>query len=257
MSFSMKRIAVALFLFFSLQAVSSMSLHAENTASDNRSPTKTTNAENSRDKTGADSNDSFYSMSPSEFFEMAEVGEKIDLQKIDHGLLSASIFQETVRQRQKHDRDPLENLPRLDEASRMHARDMAEHDYVAHENPREKELRTPLDRVQEVGLKGIRFVAENVASEFGIRYEEGKAVLPMEKNGDTEYYYKPGGKPIENHTYRSFAESLVDAWMNSPGHRKNILSEKPEFLGAGCSMGDEEKGLVKFYCVQLFFDRFG
>ncbi len=45
--------------------------------------------------------------------------------------------------------------------------------------------------------------------------------------------------------------------MNSPEHRKNILAEEPEYLGAGCSIGDRDKGLVKFYCVQLFFNKFG
>jgi hypothetical protein len=44
----------------------------------------------------------------------------------------------------------------------------------------------------------------------------------------------------------------------SPGHKKNILSEQPNFLGAGCSISKNEKaGMDKFYCVQLFFDRFG
>ncbi len=92
---------------------------------------------------------------------------------------------------------------------------------------------------------------------FGIQYEPGKILFKTKKNDHTEYSYQPGGKPLENHTYRSFAESLVDTWMKSPGHRKNILSEEPEFLGTGCSIGEGDKGLVKFYCVQLFFSRFG
>jgi uncharacterized protein YkwD len=139
----------------------------------------------------------------------------------------------------------------------MHANSMAEHEYVAHINPRKQERRTPADRVREVGLN-IRFVAENVASHFGLQYEAGRTVYPQRREGEMEYFYKPGGKAIENHTYRSFAQSLVNQWMESPGHKKNILSEQPNFLGAGCSISKNEKpGMEKFYCVQLFFDRFG
>ena len=207
-------------------------------------------------KSGAQSND-LYQMSPSKFFQQAKVDKRIDLQHIDHSLLSAAIFQETNKKRKEHGKPQLGHLPRLDEAARMHAQDMAENEYVAHVNKREQELRTPLKRVREVGLENIRFVAENVASHFGIQYEPGKIVFPEKKDGDTEYYYQPGGKPIANHTFRSFAESLLDEWMNSPGHRKNILSEQPKFLGTGCSVDADDKGMTKFYCVQLFFDRFG
>ena len=207
-------------------------------------------------KSGAGSND-LYQMSPSKFFQQAKVDERIDLRHINQSLLSAAIFQETNKKRKEHGRTQLGHLPRLDEAARMHAEDMAENEYVAHVNKREQELRTPLKRVREVGLKNIRFVAENVASNFGIQYEPGKIVFPEKKDGDTEYYYQPGGKPIANHTFRSFAESLLNEWMNSPGHRKNILSEQPKFLGTGCSVDKDDKGMTKFYCVQLFFDRFG
>jgi uncharacterized protein YkwD len=201
--------------------------------------------------------DSLYRMSPSGFFSMEKVQARIDLQQLNHDLLSAAVFHETNQRRKNNGKGTLKHLPRLDEASRMHARDMAEYEYVAHMNPREQELETPLDRVREVGLDDIRFVAENVASHFGMQYESGETIFPMERDGNTEYYYQPGGKPIPNHTYRSFAESLVDDWMSSPGHRRNILSEKSEFLGAGCSMGEGEMGPVKFYCTQLFFNRFG
>ncbi len=207
-------------------------------------------------ESGVDSTD-FFQMDSSGFFQQARVDDKIDLRHINHNLLSAAIFHETNKKRKEHGKAQLGHLPRLDEAARMHAQDMAENEYVAHVNQREQELRTPLKRVREVGLKNIRLVAENVASHFGIQYEPGRIVFPEKKDGDTEYYYQSGGKPIANHTFRSFAESLLGDWMNSPGHRKNILSEQPKFLGTGCSVDENDKSMAKFYCVQLFFDGFG
>ncbi len=204
---------------------------------------------------GADSTD-LYQMSQSGFFEQAKVKDTINLEDINYNLLAAAIFHKTNQKRKEHDIEHLSHLPRLDEASRMHAQDMAENEYVAHINKREQELRTPSERVLEVGLTNIRYVAENVASHFGTKYESGKTIFPIKKDGDTEYAYQPEGKPIANHTYGSFAGSLVDSWMNSPGHRHNILSGEPKFLGTGCSIGTADKGPVKLYCVQLFFDKF-
>ena len=36
-----------------------------------------------------------------------------------------------------------------------------------------------------------------------------------------------------NPTYWSFALKLVDQWMNSEGHRKNILNSNYNYLGCG------------------------
>lgn len=257
MIIELKKAAVTLFLIFSLQMITSFTLYSGAFAlAESNSEDDSRDAQN-QGKNGAESGDILYRMAPSEFFEKGAVEEKIDPQDINYHLLSAAIFHETNQKRKEDGKEQLSHLPRLDEASRIHARDMAENQYVAHINPREQDLRSPLERVREVGLNEIRFVAENVASHFGSQYESGRTLYTIEKEGDTEYSYQPEGEPIENHTYRSFTESLVDAWMKSPGHRKNILSEKPEFLGTGCFLGDGDTGLMKFYCVQLFFDKFG
>ncbi len=238
--------AIVVFVFiFGLQMMACIAGYGEPSAPSSDGPKDS----------GDGKSDSLYRMAASEFFSKAEVDEKIDLKHINHDLLSAALFHETNKKRKENGKEQLDHLPRLDEASRMHARDMAEHEYVAHINPREQELRRPLDRVREAGLNDIRFVAENVASHFGIQYEPGEMVFAVEEDGETKYYYERGGEPIESHTYRSFAETLVDNWMKSQGHRKNILAEKAEFLGTGCSKEEGEKGPVKFYCVQLFFDR--
>jgi uncharacterized protein YkwD len=250
-----KSAIVALFLILSLQMMVCIAVHGEPFVSFSNSP-KDSGDKGSQSRKGSDSN-GLYKMGPAEFFQQAKVEEKIDFQHINHSLLSAAIFHETNQRRKTHGKEQLSHLPRLDEAATMQAREMAEHAYVTHVNPRKQDIRTPLERVWKVGLKDYHFVAENVASHFGIQYEPGKPLLTIEKDGATEYYYQPEGKPIANHTYRSFADSLMDKWMNSPGHRQNILSDKPRFLGTGCSMSKDGKGPVKFYCVQLFVDRFG
>ena len=41
------------------------------------------------------------------------------------------------------------------------------------------------------------------------------------------------------HTEESLANEIVEGWMNSPGHRKNILTPDFEKLGVGVSIGDD------------------
>jgi len=50
------------------------------------------------------------------------------------------------------------------------------------------------------------------------------------------FSYEPEGDPIKPHTYVGFALSLLDHWMNSPGHRKNILDKNPAHLGCAARL---------------------
>ena len=50
-----------------------------------------------------------------------------------------------------------------------------------------------------------------------------------------------------------FAEALVDSWMKSPGHRKNILHGEVEYLGCACELPRNADAMQTFYCTQVFF----
>jgi uncharacterized protein YkwD len=201
----------------------------------------------------AETGDSLYSMPADTFLQMERVRQPIDLARIDHMMLSAAIFHETNQRRKNHDLAPLDHLPELQEAAELHARSMAEEGYLSHTNQDSSKRRTPWDSVRLAGLKPS-FVSENVADHFGIQYEPGTRVYPSEKNGRVQFSRTPGGPPIPNHTYRSFAESLLDQWMGSPLHRENILSGQARYLGAACAKREPESRMAmeKFYCVQVF-----
>mgnify|MGYP001157879121 CR=1 FL=1 len=173
----------------------------------------------------------------------------IDQRKVDYQLLAAALFQETNLRRRENRLPLLRRDPRLDAAARMHATDMARDDYLSHTNPHRRDRRTPGDRAHLAGFQ-FRFLAENVATHFAIQYESGRTVYQIPTG--TGYSYRPDGPPIPRHTYRSFAATLLDQWMDSPGHRRNILSVEPALFGADCRLKPAKVGLDKFYCVQLF-----
>jgi uncharacterized protein YkwD len=85
-----------------------------------------------------------------------------------------------------------------------------------------------------------------------LRYESGKAFYKRESGGKTVYSYRPEGGVIPPHTYESFARALVESWMNSAGHRKNILLKEAEYLGVSCMGAAAESGMPVFYCTQVF-----
>lgn len=202
----------------------------------------------------ADRVEELHEQAPEAFWKRPALKEEIDFDKIDRALLDAAVFHETNRRRAKHDLPPLKFRPKLREAARLQARAMVKLGKVTHENPAKNE-KMPSDRMKLLGLDG-HYYAENVAMVFGIRYKSGEQVYPRELEGREVFSKKPGGKPIQPHSYASFAKYLLDEWMASPGHRKNILSKEPEFLGVSCLHDRPATDMDRFYCAQEFYAPF-
>lgn len=185
------------------------------------------------------------------FADHPDASAPISFEEIDYELLAAAVFHETNRRRAAHDLPILSYRRELVEAAAIQAQGMKRTGTVSHQHP-DEELKTLADRVEQVGLRPA-FSAENVAMTFGIRYEAGRPVVPREENDATLFSYEPGGEPIEPHTYLSYAEALLEKWMDSPGHRRNILHDEPEELGAANVHATSELGMDVFYSVQVFF----
>lgn len=180
------------------------------------------------------------------------VQQTIDFDNIHYPLLNAAIFYETNRVRIRNGIRPFVHAAPLEEAAFMHARDMVRLDFFSHENPYEPEKKTLIQRLNQVGVvNGYR--AENISEVFGIRYEHGTMIIPPDQGGSSFRDYRTG-KAIPAHTYLSFAETLLESWMKSSGHRANILNENLLFLGCGAYhyVNDAFYGMHQFKAVQNF-----
>ena len=96
---------------------------------------------------------------------------------------------------------------RLSRAARRHTRDMVRHRYFAHVSRRGKDI---VDRLYGTGYLGGRFswtVGENLA-------------------------WGSGG--------RGTPRKIVRSWMQSPGHRRNILDPRLRLIGVGIAAGSPE-----------------
>lgn len=109
------------------------------------------------------------------------------------------ILKLTNKQRVKHSCRPLKQNGKLRKAAVKHSKLMAAADTLSHQLPGEASLG---NRITAAGYRNWRGVAENIA------------------------YGYPTPK------------SMVTAWMNSPGHRRNILNCTYRDLGVGVKLKD-------------------
>jgi len=166
-------------------------------------------------------NDSLYNKYDYKTFQQfAPAQEIIDFESIDYPLLNATLFYTTNIQRAKNGVGVAKHSPSCEKAAFDHSVDMVRGDFFSHTSMvAGKE--SMMDRLRLAGYQGGG-AAENIAITFAIDYQAGKSVfMPSQNGGYFSYKYK--GEPIKNHTYLSLAEAALDQWMNSPGHKANIL----------------------------------
>lgn len=174
--------------------------------------------------------ENLYELSPSEFRNAGPAQDIIEPGRVNYEVLNAAIIFEVNSVRRANGIVPLLYSGALERAASIHSKDMAEYDFFSHTNPRDRMKRTPAMRLASCGVKAFR-IAENIATAFALRYDSGKPVIPLGREGS--FADPRTGVVLLNHSYVSLAKSVVSDWMNSPGHRANILDRKLKYSGAG------------------------
>ncbi len=126
----------------------------------------------------------------------------------------SEVLARTNRARQEEGKrlSPLRANRELDEAAQRYAERMLAEGFYAHVAP---DGATPASRAEAAGYGPIRFLAENIA----------QGVF----------------EPFE----------VVERWLGSPDHRRNILHPRAEEMGLGLAFGDTDDGFRVLW-VQLF-----
>ncbi len=119
----------------------------------------------------------------------------------------------------------------LSNIAEMHSQDMATRNYFAHETP---------EGVDPTGRGAIQ--GYKCEKRVGNLIYQGIAENIFQNNlYDTVWY--SGGIPTsyEWNTLDDIAKSTVDGWMNSPGHRQNILTATYNIEGIGIEISSDDK----------------
>ena len=145
------------------------------------------------------------------------------LEDLTHEIINA--------QRVMHGLEPLDHVDTIRLIARSHSQDMALNDYFSHVNP---EGLDPTDRGRQVGY--------DCRKDFGSYYTYGLAENIHQGwiygsirtlNGKTEH--------VDWLTPEELAQSAVNGWMSSPGHRQNILDASYDRAGMGAAIADDGK----------------
>jgi uncharacterized protein YkwD len=136
--------------------------------------------------------------------------------------LSARIFELTNDERVQRRQAALQEDPVLAEIATRHSKDMLDQNYLAHES---KDGDGPAQRVGRLHRTLFGLTSENVA------------------------LYDSAAEPTDQ-----LASQFISQWMNSLGHRRNILSSDSTHLGVGCLDGLDTRvsGNRMRKCTQLF-----
>lgn len=186
------------------------------------------------------------------FYRTEALYEVIDFKKVDYPLLHAAIFFVTNEERRKANLKPFEYHSRIEKIASEHAKDMVKYGFYSHTS-KIRIKRTVQDRFHLEGLNP-EFYGENICSTYGLQYENGRKVNPPYSSGIFTYAFTSKKEAIPPHTYISFAKEVVKLWMNSPGHRQNILNPNFRTMGCGASIYLEKSfyNMPYFMAVQNF-----
>lgn len=145
-----------------------------------------------------------------------EKGPKLSPSELSRAV-EGLILDESNRARAEKKRPPLESEEILVKAARDHSQDMLKRNYLSHFSPEKKSV---VDRVKKYQPKLQRSVGENLHT---ITSSQG-LVDP-----------------------KAIAGQMMDDWMHSSSHRKNVLSKDYAFLGVGCASDGQ-----RIFCTQVF-----
>lgn len=183
------------------------------------------------------------------------INRKIDHETFDAALLENAVVFYSNTARKKHSTPACQSNELLHRTARKHSREMAELGFFSHTSPNgaNRTLENRL-RNQEVILKNV-CIGENLAVDF-ILDISGRVYYTEKRGSKTVYIDNETGRQIVPQTYRHFAQTVVQQWLESPEHRKNLLNKGFTSMGVGVYRGTY-KGLAAVYVTQNFYGRLG
>ena len=144
--------------------------------------------------------------------------------EFDPSRVELLVVQYTNEERTKHGLRPLANDEKLASIARHHSVDMGNRDYYDHVTPE--------------GLDALDRIGYHCQMNNALGYGENIYQVGLHVQSGTSSW----------HSEESLAKELVDGWMESPGHRENILEKNFYRIGVGVSI----TGINGVYATQDF-----
>ena len=152
-------------------------------------------------------------------------GDIVEIEQLIHALVNI--------ERRRHQLTPLIPDGRLAGLARGHSQDMAANGYFDHQNlfgdgPSERATQQSYSCRKDYGSFYTEGVAENIFQNCLFSSTTWIGPIPVK-----DYMSK-----------EEIAESTVEGWMQSPGHRRNILEANYDRVGTGVAVSKDQKVLI-------------
>ena len=142
--------------------------------------------------------------------------------------IAYAVHQAVNRAREQYGLPPLQHDAALALIALGHSADMAQRGYFAHADPEGREAGA---RTRAAGYR-YRYLGENLFA--GTLYSQTSVRIA---GGRRDVFYRW-------HTPDGLAEEVVRGWLESPGHRRNLLSARYTHEGIGVAFGENAVVLV-------------
>lgn len=161
--------------------------------------------------------------------------DAITAPQINSVQLEYQIHQQINRERQKYGLAPLVQDEKLTFIARNHSLDMARYNFFSHinllgEGPAERGKRQGWNEQKQIGSNTLRTgLSENI-----FQNSLYSKILKTIQDGitvDQEYIW---------YSQDQIAQTTVQGWMDSPSHRKNILSPLNDRQGIGVAISGND-----------------
>ncbi len=128
--------------------------------------------------------------------------------------LEEAILSQVNRVRAEYGLDALRSNSLLQEAARSHSEQMANQNFFSHIDPKGRDV---VDRIHSQGVESFKSVGENIFV----------------------------GQNLAN-----LVDSIIQGWVASPGHKRNLLSSDYREAGTGVAVSNKQK----FYVTQVYLE---
>lgn len=165
---------------------------------------------------------------------------------LNRGEIEKWVIEFTNEERVSAGLQPFRHDAAISDIARSHSEDMARLGFMSHDI----EGRDPTDRAMAAGYD-CRAYSEDGSYSYGLSENIAEHPRVTQWRG-LGMSYRPVGY---YHDAEEAAQELVQGWMNSPGHRENILDRGAHRLGVGIAIREaSEYGYVSetIYATQNF-----
>ena len=164
---------------------------------------------------------------------------------MDLSILNKHVFDLTNQEREKRHSPTLAQNSILEKASKLHSENMVKHNFYSHTDWNNSTFFSPQKRIIYYG-GNFQTLGENIYKYHPFQFEKELLLPPFGMSFSF-------GKPTQVLSEFDLATALVRGWMNSWGHRRNILYKGYKYLGVGSKLAiHSENSKCFIYCTQNF-----